>query len=400
MTSPFQAKVTRVYNALTNKINSSISTHNSSSSSHQDLRNSKISYGQVDNTSTSTVFTATVPNLNELVDGTTVMLRNGYVTSAEGFTLEVNGLGAKPVYSNMANATRDTTIFNINYTMLFVYDSTRVDGGCWICYRGYDSNTNTVGYQIRTNSTPFTATDKGYKYRLWLETDGNKYMPVNTSTSINATANRSSAMNTREFWIGGKILYNATNGTTNANATMSATTLWQQYTITLGYSFNNTGSALSLTLNEPLYMVAKAKGNGKAQLNTPYYTQTLPSTEDGLIYIYLGHMYSATSLELALDHPVYEYKNGHIRLYQEAHTHTKSEITDFPSIPSKTSDLTNDSHFISTSSTTGLIKNDGSIDTNSYITISSVPTQTSDLTNDGHNDAYELLSRPCIRKAY
>lgn len=368
MTSPFQEKITKVYNALTNKINSSISTHNSSSSSHQDLRNSKISYGQVDSTSTSTVFTATVPNLNELVDGTTVMLRNGYVTSAEGFTLEINGLGAKPVYSNLANATRDTTIFNINYTMLFVYDSTRVDGGCWICYRGYDSNTNTVGYQIRTNSTPFTATDKGYKYRLWLETDGNKYMPVNTSTSTNATANRSSAMNTREFWIGGKILYNATNGTTNANATMSATTLWQQYTLTLGYSFNNTGSALTLTPNEPLYMVAKAKGNGKAQLNTPYYTQTLPSTEDGLIYIYLGHMYSATALELALDHPVYEYKNGHIRLYQETHTHTKSEITDFPSIPSKTSDLTNDSHFISTSSTTGLIKNDGSIDTNTYLT--------------------------------
>ena len=71
------------------------------------------------------------------------------------------------------------------------------------------------------------------------------------------------------------------------------------------------------------------------------------------------------------------------------HTHTKTDITDFPTlstiatsgsyndlsnkptIPSKTSDLTNDSNFISTSSTTGLIKNDGSIDTNSYLTTSS-----------------------------
>jgi len=42
--------------------------------------------------------------------------------------------------------TRDTTIFNINYTMLFVYDSTLVNGGAWICYRGYDANTNTIGY--------------------------------------------------------------------------------------------------------------------------------------------------------------------------------------------------------------------------------------------------------------
>ena len=29
-----------------------------------------------------------------------------------------------------------------------------------------------------------------------------------------------------------------------------------------------------------------------------------------------------------------------------SHTHTKSQITDFPTIPSKTSDLTNDSGFL------------------------------------------------------
>lgn len=284
------------------------------------LHSSWISYGQVDSTSTSTVFTATVPNLTELIDGATIILRNGIVTSASGFTLNVNGLGAKPVYSNLADATRDTTIFNISYTMLFVYDSTRISGGCWICYRGYDSNTNTIGYQIRTNSTKFTATDKGYRYRIWLETSDGKYMPVNTSTSTNATANRSSAMNTREFWLGGKILYNSTDGTTEANATMSATTLWQQYSLSLGYSFNNTGSALVLTSNNPLYMVAEDRGNGKARLTSPYYTQTLPSSEDNKLYIYLGHMYSATNLELALDHPIYEYKNGSIRKYRNNYT--------------------------------------------------------------------------------
>jgi hypothetical protein len=37
------------------------------------------------------------------------------------------------------------------------------------------------------------------------------------------------------------------------------------------------------------------------------------------------------------------------------------------SIPTKISDLTNDSDFIETSSTSGLIKNDGSIDTNTYV---------------------------------
>ena len=51
-------------------------------------------------------------------------------------------------------------------------------------------------------------------------------------------------------------------------------------------------------------------------------------------------------------------------------------------IPTKTSDLTNDSNFISTSSTSGLIRNDGSIDTTSYL--SSLPShthQSSDITD-------------------
>jgi hypothetical protein len=125
-----------------------------------------IPYGVVDSTSTATAFTATVPGITELKDGTIVLLKNGVVTSASGFTININGLGAKPVYNNLTAATRDTTIFNVSYTMLFIYDSTRVSGGCWICYRGYDANTDTIGYQVRTNYGTLPAADKGYKYRL------------------------------------------------------------------------------------------------------------------------------------------------------------------------------------------------------------------------------------------
>lgn len=91
-------------------------------------RTNAILYGMVDSTSTATEFTATVAGLDKLVDGTCVMLHNGVVTSASGFTVNINGLGAKPCYSNLTNATRDTTIFNIAYTMLFVY-STALDEG-------------------------------------------------------------------------------------------------------------------------------------------------------------------------------------------------------------------------------------------------------------------------------
>lgn len=113
--------------------------------------------GAVDSTSTSTAFTATVSGITELRDGVLIWLTNGVVTSAEGCTLDVNNLGAKPLYNSIAAATATTTTFNINYTMLFIYNSTRVTGGCWDMVYGYDSNTTyspvKLGFGYTTCST-------------------------------------------------------------------------------------------------------------------------------------------------------------------------------------------------------------------------------------------------------
>ena len=124
-------------------------------------KTTSIPYGQCDNTSTATVFTATVPGVTELRDGVCMWLKNGVVTSASGFTININGLGAKPVYSNMSAASRETTLWNVNYTMFFVYDSTRVDGGCWILYRGY----YTVAITLTTTrlATRFARTRRAYR---------------------------------------------------------------------------------------------------------------------------------------------------------------------------------------------------------------------------------------------
>lgn len=111
-------------------------------------RTASIPFAQVDSTSTNTAFTATVPGITELRDGVCMWLRNGKVTSASGFTININGLGAKPCYSSLAAATRSTTIFNVNYTLLFVYNSTRVSGGCWDIVYGVDSNTTYSPYSL------------------------------------------------------------------------------------------------------------------------------------------------------------------------------------------------------------------------------------------------------------
>jgi len=273
-----------------------------------------IFYGEVDNTSTSTAYTATIEGISSLYDGLTIMLRNGIITSASGFTIDINDLGAKPVYNSMASGgtpARETTIFNASYIMLFIYSSTLVDGGCWICYRGYDSNSNTIGYQIRTNSSTLPASDKFYRYRLlFTSLDGTKWVPANTSSSTNATAQRTP--NTKVIDPFGPIVYYGSTTAIDANASPSTGALWQQYTLVLGYSFNDTGATLVLSYPAPVFIKCTPQSGGGAKLDG--YTQTLPTTADGKIYILLGIAYDETHVELKLEHPVYYYDGNGVRL--------------------------------------------------------------------------------------
>ncbi len=283
-----------------------------------------IPYGEVDGTSTSTAYTVTVPGVHELKDGVVCYIRNDVVTSTTNFTLDVNGLGAKPVYQNSADATRIATTFSSAVTWLFIYNENRVAGGCWDAYYGY-VNSNTIGYQVRTNSMKLPASDKFYRYRLLFQSaDGQKFVPANTSTSTNATASRTT--NTRPIDPFGLIVYYGSTTAISAGSSPGATVLWQQYVVTLGYSFNNTGAALTLTANDPVYLRCTPNADGSAVMD--YFTQTLPSTEDGKIYIFLGVAVDATTVELNISHPVYYYKGSAIRLWTNAPTQSGPSPSD------------------------------------------------------------------------
>ena len=282
-----------------------------------------IPYAELDSTSTSTVMTATIPGINAYYDGLVVLLKNGVVTSASGFTININGLGAKPSYSNLATGnsitptapTRDTTIFNINYTMMFIYSSTLVSGGCWIGYRGYDANTNTIGYQLRTNSSSLPMTSKVYRYRiLFTSPDNAHFVPANNSTSTNATTARTITQEKINPF--GRIVYYGTTAMVDTGARPSVANLWDQYQFTIGYSY-----VVTLTAWKPVYLKCAPQTDGSAIIDsaTPF-VQTLPSTEDGKIYIFLGIAYSTTQLELLPHHPVFYYKDGSIRMWTNSPT--------------------------------------------------------------------------------
>lgn len=277
-----------------------------------------IPFGTVDAGSAGDTMTATVPGVTELKNGVCAYIRNGVATSKSPWTLNVNGLGAKPVYQTLAAASRSTTVFNVAYTMLFVYNEDRVADGCWDVFYGYDSNTNTIGYQLRTNSMTLPMSDVVYRYRLlFTSADGTKFVPANTSTSTNATATRPVCQTKIDPH--GQIVYYGTTASVAAGSRPSAAYLWKQYVVTLGYSFNKTGAALALTEWTPVYIKCDPQSDGSAVIdaNTPY-VQALPSTEDGKIYIYLGVAVSATTVEMDVHHPIYQYKSGKLQLWTGA----------------------------------------------------------------------------------
>lgn len=288
-----------------------------------------IPYGEVDSTSTDTAFTATVPGITELTDGTTVLLKNGVVTSASGFTININGLGAKPVYSNMAtgnpitptNPTRETTIFNINYTLLLIYSSTIVDGGGWINYRGYDSNTNTLAYQLYRERNNGVMVNALYRYQIVFTQKDGKFMAANTTSNSTAT---SKTLSTLAFDPFQPIFYYGSTTDVAAAGTPDATYLYEQrYDADLRYAFN-TGK--TLTANKAVYIKCSPQADGTVKFaGNACITQTLPSTADGYVYLYLGKSYSTYQIVLDIYHPIYEYKNGRLGLWTNISADTPTD---------------------------------------------------------------------------
>lgn len=275
----------------------------------------------VDDTSVASAFTVQVAefeNEPQLRDGLFFYITNNVIASVEGWTLQVNNYEAKPVYN--VSGTRTTTGFALNRTFPCWYNSSINEGaGAWVI--GYltdtDTNTNTIGYQVRTNSQTLPATDKFYRYRLLFTSADNEHLvPANTSSSTNATANRTP--NQKPINPFGPIYYYSSTTAINANANPGATVMWEQYALNLGYSFAK-GSALTMTPYKPVYLKCAPQLDGSAIIDsTTPWVQDLPTTKDGQIYIFLGIAYSATNIELMIYHQIYYHDGTQIKIWTGA----------------------------------------------------------------------------------
>ena len=79
----------------------------------------------------------------------------------------------------------------------------------------------------------------------------------------------------------------------------------------------STSGSYNLIIQQPIYLVGIIN-NDKSTFKldtTQWWTQTLPTTKDGKIYIMLGLAYDASSIYLQTDHPIFYHNGKCVTLY-------------------------------------------------------------------------------------
>ena len=201
-------------------------------------------------------------------------------------TLNINGTGAINVRLGSTNASTTTMTVGANGVVLMYYDGTyfQMLGS----HRTSDSTVDANMYHSSTKKMGATL----QRYKFIAEGKDGLYYPLTLENSTAGTKTISQA----EFKLGGTILYYNTTTVIAAGGTVS-NTYSELNVANMVYTFNQSGG---YTLYAPMYLVATLTNNGGFVLDnsspTSFYTQDLPTTEDGKIYIYLGGIYGTNSI--------------------------------------------------------------------------------------------------------
>lgn len=250
---------------------------------------------------------------SDLSPGATVsvIFTNTNSGAVGSLTLNVSGTGAKPIkyiannaYGNLPSA--GYLVANLIYT--FIYDGTN-----WVvCNMNY--NSNDPNYRNLNYYGLYKTYTSLYRYEILLTKSEGMLLPINTVDRGQSSATK--VLTTESFDPFGEIFWYQTTSIISAGGNIAAAVLYRQYLVDMRYSFNvGISSANYLTARDSVFLVASPQSDGSAKLHTSPLSNSLPSSEDGLIYIYLGQVYDTYRIELSINHPIYWYKNNAVVAY-------------------------------------------------------------------------------------
>lgn len=268
-------------------------------------------------------YDVTDDSITEYVDGMVVCYKVPVAGNGDrGTALQINNLGYKPIVYNKSSMV--STRYSVDSIVWCTYNETGtgtlyLDGvsttvtGCWQVM-DYDANTQNLYQQTLQNGTKITLTAYP-KYAISFRVNETSIVPI---TAVSSTGT-SKAMTTQSFDPFGEIVY-YTGSAINEGGTVTNSSMYIQCNaINARYSFN---CGTGLTANKALYLVVDLQDDGTVKLATSVkpWSQILPTTNDGHLYIFLGWTYSTYQFELYPFHPIYYHDGTRLRMYTGAST--------------------------------------------------------------------------------
>ena len=258
-----------------------------------------------------------IPEITELNVGQIIVVQPTITSTVANSTLKLNDFDAYPMrYSNSAITTStDSTVWSLNYPSQFVFDGTY-----WV-FLGHGTDTNTtytINYSIDAGA--YKAGVGNYaitRYSLCMQKPDMSWEKV-TATSATYSTGTSKSVNTNGFILGNIRYYNTTAIVANGANTASNTMYEKAATLDFRYS-TNCGTTPAFNTGDYIYFVGTIGVDGLFYLDTTtWWTNTLPSTNDGKLYVQLGKFLADYNISLYENHPAYYYDGNKLCEYKVA----------------------------------------------------------------------------------
>ncbi|MFU8785841.1 MAG: hypothetical protein ACNA7U_01230 [Candidatus Izemoplasmataceae bacterium] len=262
-------------------------------------------------TGTNGQWTGNIVGITELYEGLSIVYKIG-ISGASPTNLNINNYGNVVCRRNTGSL---TTHLPIGTTVLLTY---AIVGGTpywiWADYNTAES------YTFRWNGAGLIAGESVTRYKIVMMAPDGRFHPIVIGDS---TGTNNKTVNTTPFVVGGLILAYWSTTIITANGILGSTLIYSALAMgtNASYNFNVQSGWLS---NRPLYLKGTINANGlfvlagAGTISGDYMTQTLPTIEDGFVYIRIGSMYTTTNslrFDTASNKEILEFRNGRLQQY-------------------------------------------------------------------------------------
>lgn len=284
------------------------------------LSNATSNFYGVSNTAAATVQKeVSIPSVTTLDIGTIIIVQPTVTSTVASSTLKLNDFPAYPMrYNNAAITTStDSVVWSASFPSIWVFDGTY-----WVfAGHGLDSNTTyTLNYSL--DAGQYTAGSGSYaitRYSIVAQKADGTWEKI-TATNASHSVATSKSVNTNGFILNQLRYYGTTTVVANG-ALIAANTLYEKSaSVDMRYS-TNCGGTTTWALGDYIYLVGTIGADGLFYLDTTtWWSNALPTTNDGKLYIRLGLSLTAAGYTMSFfdDRPIFYHDGTGIKEYKVA----------------------------------------------------------------------------------